>query len=122
MATIESTNLLHYGTKGMKWGVRKKDSTSVGNRSSVQPRKDLANVSDADLKAAIDRMRLEQQYRDLAAVKTTQKTAGKKFTEQVLSDSGKQIMREITKASIVIGGALIGAKISNRKPKPEEEA
>lgn len=49
--------LEHYGVKGMKWGVRKKPFSS--KRSLVTNAK---KMSDSDLKAAVERLRLEREY------------------------------------------------------------
>ena len=49
--------LEHHGVKGMKWGVRKKPPSS--KRSLVTNAK---KMSDSDLKAAVERLRLEREY------------------------------------------------------------
>ncbi len=61
----------HYGTKGMRWGVRKSESskepasadstraTELQTRAKASGTKALTNV---ELQAAINRLNLEQQY------------------------------------------------------------
>lgn len=67
--------LIHYGIKGMRWGVRKKKPTS-GNESSdylkvSELRKKSPNeMSNAELQALTQRLQLERQYRDLTTPKT----------------------------------------------------
>jgi hypothetical protein len=54
----ESTEILvHYGVLGMHWGIRR----------------DLDRLSDADLKATIERMRLEKQYNEIVNPKVARK-------------------------------------------------
>jgi ribosomal protein S18 acetylase RimI-like enzyme len=96
------TILEHYGVKGMKWGVRKKrsrqtepdseDSSRVsGVKSRVSTQKTTKILSTAELKDAIERMRLEQEFSKLSGGidKTrSQKTAA--FISKMLIDTGKQ--------------------------------
>ena len=79
--------LYHWGIKGMKWGVRRyqnKDGTLTpagrkrygedGEADSEEtpqyapkaPKKDARDYSDEELRAQINRMQMEKQYRDLA--------------------------------------------------------
>ena len=50
---MEGSHLAHYGVKGMRWGVR----NDKPSRAS--------NMSDEELRNAVNRMRLEQQYKQL---------------------------------------------------------
>lgn len=61
------TFLEHHGVKGMRWGVRKSrnaDGSSVKKKSGP-PR--AHELSDADLKAAVNRMNMERQYQKLTS-------------------------------------------------------
>lgn len=49
--------LMHYGVKGMKWGVRKK-------------REKISDLSDVELQKRINRKNLENQYKNLTKKKT----------------------------------------------------
>ena len=66
--------LQHYGVLGMKWGKRKARSTISSNKkpksttitkpkSKSKPTK--RRLSDAELRAVVNRMRLEREYADL---------------------------------------------------------
>jgi hypothetical protein len=110
-----SDHISHYGVKGMRWGVRKKSS----GRGTNNPLKDL---SDDDLQKAVNRMRLEQQYRDLASGKNnSNKSLGKKLAEQVVSKEGTKLATALIGAGMTAVGAAIASKAaiarSNNKHK-----
>lgn len=56
--------LTHFGVRGMKWGQRKSRSSENVELRSLR-KKTARELSDADLKKAINRMQLEKKYRDL---------------------------------------------------------
>lgn len=75
--------LVHYGVLGMKWGIRRDRATlkklankeTTGKKSSVeltekekrkQTKKNRRNLSDKDLKAAIDRLKQENEFKKLS--------------------------------------------------------
>lgn len=102
---MDKNSLTHWGIKGMKWGVRRYQNpdgtlTEAGKR---RQRKNLDNasadykrarakpmheMSDAELRSAINRIQMEKQYSSLNA---KEKSFGRKFVENTLSESGKQI-------------------------------
>ena len=69
--------LQHYGVLGMKWGHRKARSTSSSNKKpkstkntttskpKPKPKPSQRRLSDAELRAVVNRMRLEREYADL---------------------------------------------------------
>ena len=63
--------LCHYGIKGQKWGVRRFQNsdgsyTSEGKRRAQQEKKDpVKEMKDEDLRKAINRLSLENKYKDL---------------------------------------------------------
>lgn len=67
-----SSELWHYGVLGMRWGYHngsKSSSSSSSKKSSTKRKKtstiDLSKMSDDQLRTAINRMQMEQQYRNL---------------------------------------------------------
>ena len=85
--------LQHYGVLGMKWGHRKARSKVSSNKkpkstkntttSKPKPKPTKKRLSDAELRAVINRMRLEREYADLkyrsssrAKVENVVKTVG----------------------------------------------
>ena len=92
--------LIHYGVKGMKWGVRRDDDSSDGS-SAPQPRSSsdakLADataakiqnggtrtVSNTELQSLITRMNLERQYSSMAVQQQNSIDAGLRVTQRVL--------------------------------------
>lgn len=67
--------LQHYGVLGMKWGHRKARSNVSSNKkpkstkntttSKPKPKPTQKELSDEELRAVINRMRLEREYADL---------------------------------------------------------
>ena len=120
----ENDELMHYGVKGMKWGVRRKRYLSkarskvrklkrdrvkkkeeqkaeraarkVAKKTSEQPkRKPVSEMSDEELNAAIKRMQLERQYKQLHAENNPSSDRGKKFVVNVLEKSGEQLATQV---------------------------
>lgn len=84
--------LIHYGVKGMKWGVRKNKSSRDYSRKARNATKDLSND---ELRKLVDRMRLDQQYAELSSPKAAQ---GRKYAKSLLENSGRTFV-----------GAFVGA-------------
>ena len=102
-----NNELTHYGILGMKWGVRRteaqlarargKSNIDVDDVDEINGMHDdykkahrfgrVSYMSDAELKARINRLQMEDQYTKLTAV---QKSAGRKFVEDVLTNAAKQ--------------------------------
>lgn len=77
---MTNNELYHFGIKGMKWGVRRKSDTTTSSNpmkklrskpseeemhddyKKVHDTKHVSTLSDAELRARINRIQLEQQY------------------------------------------------------------
>ena len=90
-------SLYHFGILGMRWGVRRQlgpdGRIAEGSRGSEdhQKARDLKkkgakSLSNAELKAYVDRMNLEKQY---ANYNKKEVGAGRKFVNDVLVGAGK---------------------------------
>lgn len=75
---MDQNQLVHYGIKGMKWGVRRTDAQLArarGKTSEAQPvhedykkahdSKSVKSMSDAELRNRLNRLQMEQQYTKL---------------------------------------------------------
>lgn len=110
---MERSELKHWGIKGMKWGVRRyqnKDgsltpagkkrysdgstsssSTSKFSQTSQQPKKKtVSEMSDQEIRDAVNRLRLEQDYAKLNPEKVSR---GKKFVDNLLDETLSGVAR-----------------------------
>ena len=95
---MDEKELLHWGIKGMKWGVRRyqnKDGTLTPagkKRYNANSESDAKSMSDQELRSKINRMNLEKRYVDLSK-NTNSKTSRVLNTASKLakmgSDAGK---------------------------------
>ena len=108
--------LKHYGVLGMKWGHRKAKSTVSSNNKSkntaiTKPKQTSKpkskptkrRLSDAELRAVVNRMRLEREYADLtyrassrSKVESVVRTIG---TVAALTTSAVKIYENLNKLS-----------------------
>ena len=105
--------LQHYGVLGMKWGRRKARSNVSSNKkpkstkntttSKPKPKPSQRQLSDAELRAAVNRLRLEREYAELtyrassrAKVENVVRTIG---TVATLTTSALTIYNNLNKIS-----------------------
>lgn len=89
-------SLIHYGTKGMKWGVRRyqnKDGslTPAGKKrysedesedyKKAHSGKSVKTMSDAELRSRLNRLQMEQQYSKLSSSDVNK---GKQFIDKAI--------------------------------------
>lgn len=81
---------MHYGVKGMKWGVRRTPA-QLGHKpkgpSKAQRRAEVKSMSDTELRNRINRIQMEKQYMQLTE---PQLSPGKKFIKDVVTNAAKQ--------------------------------
>lgn len=109
--------LQHYGVLGMKWGHRKarskvssnkkpkstKNTTTSKPKPKPKPKPSQRQLSDAELRAVVNRMRLEREYADLtyrassrSKVESVVRTIG---TVAALTTSAVKIYENLNKLS-----------------------
>lgn len=88
---MDELELLHWGTKGMKWGVRRyqnKDGslTPAGKkRYSSNSKSDVKSMSDQELRSKINRMTLEKRYVDLSKNSNSKVSRGLNVASKITS-------------------------------------
>ena len=130
-----------YGTKGMKWGVRKRPVTSgrssSSSSSSTSSTKAPANkkatrpsaktLTNDELATVIRRLQLEAQYNQLTA---TKKSPAKQFIQDILVNAGKSTVQNYANQYLnaAVGSVLnkagvpSAASITQAAQKAAEEA
>ena len=130
---MDNNELMHYGVPGMKWGVRrtpaqlgrKKTSSSKSLFGKKKPKpkakaktksesskketapkpKSVKEMSNEELNAAIDRIRLEQTYASLSPQKVSM---GKKIAKTILNDvivpAATDVGRQMVKSTLARAG------------------
>lgn len=110
LMSTKSSELYHFGVKGMKWGVRKRSvSSDTPSTHKVDPR----TLSDKDLQANIKRMQLEKQYSDLSK-QTNTLGMGQRYTSAFLKGSGNLGMGIVKGAIAGVFTAALTAQIKKR--------
>lgn len=137
---MDNNTLIHWGIKGMRWGVRRYQNpdgslTPAGKKRQVKIEantqgddykkaraKSVKQMSDSELRSSINRLQMEQQYAQLTAKK---KSAGRKWVESLLTDSSKDIAKKYidqygkmgVDAAINYGVKVAKSKSANEKLK-----
>lgn len=108
--------LYHHGIKGQKWGVRRtpaqlghriKSTFSRKKKKKVkkveeQPKKKTAkDMTDEELRSAIKRMTLEQEYNNLHPAEISQgKKFVKKMMEKVVEPAAEDVAKQLVKSGM----------------------
>ena len=106
------SELMHFGVKGMKWGVRKKRIKDAKKWTSKKQAK-IDGMSDDQLKKANNRLRLEKEYKQLTQTKLEKyrKRVGKAAEEAAFNTLQNALQKGFKSAAIRGGSAAIkGAK------------
>jgi len=101
---VAESDLVHYGVKGMHWGIRKDRGSASTNRSGSS----IKDLADSDLQKVVNRMRLEQQYKDLTA-----NPALKSGKKQVAKYANQTLNLVITTALTATIGAAVKQHFAN---------
>ncbi len=131
---MDNAELIHYGVKGMKWGVRRtpvqlghrRKPKKIAKRSRESPesekkksapKKSVHELSDEELRQAISRLEMEKRYKELERSANPQKNNdGKKFVENILRKSGENIATQFTTYAMgTLVNKIAGSEIVNPK-------
>ena len=77
---MESPELMHYGVRGMKWGVRRK-RTYHEDYQKAHSKKSIREMSDKELRERNNRLQMEQQYAQM----TKRKNHGAKAVKAIIA-------------------------------------
>ena len=109
---MSHSELMHFGVKGMKWGVRKPRIKNSKKWSSSKQAK-IDGMSDDQLRRINNRIRLEKEYRQLTQTRMERyrSKAGKAAEEAAFNTLQNAIQKGLKKAASQGGSAAIkGAK------------
>lgn len=99
--------LEHHGIKGQKWGIRnKRRSNNVKESKSSKP--NAKELSDEELRKAVNRMQMENQYKTL--INNSKKKRGSEFVKSVGLNVAKTTATALVTQQVAV--ALKKAKIS----------
>lgn len=104
--------LQHYGVKGMQWGKRKNPASSDAAASrtvrTAVKKKGIQTVTNKDLETAIQRMRLEQDFKRL---KVNDQPAVTRWISSTLLEFGKREVqaRVAKKITGTVAKKVVGA-------------
>jgi hypothetical protein len=109
---MSHSELMHFGVKGMKWGVRKSRIKDAKRWTSKKQAK-IDGMSDDQLKKANNRLRLEKEYKQLTQTKLEKyrKRVGKAAEEAAFNTLQNALQKGFKSAASRGGSAAIkGAK------------
>ncbi|MET0786493.1 MAG: hypothetical protein ABWY25_07305 [Paenisporosarcina sp.] len=101
----------HYGTKGMRWGVRTKNKGGTAKTKYKTSPKDLTNE---ELNRRVKRLETEKRYNELNSGSIS---AGQKLATEILTNSGRTFV-----TTVLGGAALYGTKKLIQKKFGEDAA
>ncbi len=128
---MNNKELCHHGVKGQRWGVIRSRlqkghaSSGAGSGSSQNGsaqasgshRKSVKDMSDEELRTAINRLHMEKQYREyLNGAQKKKLFNGKEFTVNILKKSGENILTQTTTYAMGVAiNKVLGKDIVNPK-------
>lgn len=111
--------IVHYGIKGMKWGIRRTPE-QLGHKKEKEERKRIKqerrsasknrrSLSDTDLKSRVDRLKLEKQLKELTDEDVN---PGKVATKKFLSKLGTTVLTSAALGTLAYAGrAAVSGKV-----------
>lgn len=106
------SELMHYGIKGMRWGIRKSRIKGAKRWTSKKQAK-IDGMSDDQLRRVNNRLRLEKEYRQLTQTRMDRYRAkAAKVVEEAAANTLQNALQKNLKKAASLGGsaAIKGAK------------
>lgn len=108
---IADEELEHAGVKGMRWGKRKKKSSSDSDDGPKKP--DVKKMSDDELRSAINRIKMEKEFKKLTAPEVSR---GRQIVGKILLEVGQEVGKEYVKRKatqmVFEGGAKVAVGVA----------
>lgn len=79
-------DLKHFGIRGMHWGIKRRNPHADSTAVAPLKKKHVSELSNSELKTAINRMQLEKQFKDLSSPGGSSR--GKAFLGKLLLNVG----------------------------------
>lgn len=108
---MDKNVMQHHGIKGQKWGIRRFQNadgslTAAGKQrvSEIKKRTDSKNrgtLTNAQLKAKIERLQMEKQLRELT---NQEVNSGKVYAQKILKDVGSRVLTTVATGAVLYAG------------------
>lgn len=119
---MDENVMQHHGIKGQKWGVRRFQNadgslTAAGKQrvSEIKKRTDSKNrgtLTNAQLKAKIERLQMEKQLRELT---NQEVNSGKVYAQKILKDVGSRVLTTVATGAVLYAGKAAVSGTFNTK-------
>lgn len=119
--------LLQFGVRGMKWGVRKPTTRGSTPPSKRAPKEaggekrqslDMHSMSDAELRNAINRIKMQKEYAQLTAPPPKEKGRGRQLVENIVFSSAEAAGKKVLTGALT--NVLENALPPALRGKPEK--
>ena len=123
---IDDDILAQFGVRGMKWGVRKPTTRGSTPPSKRAPKEggekrqslDMHSMSDAELRNAINRIKMQKEYAQLTAPPPKEKGRGRQLVENIVFSSAEAAGKKVLTGALT--NVLENALPPALRGKPEK--
>ena len=123
---IDDDILAQFGVRGMKWGIRKPTTRGSTPPSKRAPKEggekrqslDMHSMSDAELRNAINRIKMQKEYAQLTAPPPKEKGRGRQLVENIVFSSAEAAGKKVLTGALT--NVLENALPPALRGKPEK--
>jgi hypothetical protein len=90
----------HYGTKGMKWGIRKRSGGVLRGTERTTFGKSPKKLTTSELESRIRRMEIEKRYNEL---NKRDVSVGQRLASEILTNVGRTVVTTVATGAILLG-------------------